>query len=111
MISGVYSEDPSTQLEATTQFRKLLSIGMVPVFFKVLSRICTTYSSRSMFGKFLGFPIVLLATSLVTSPWELCVSVERSPPIEEVISAGVVPRFVEFLVRSDFPQLQVIDCH
>jgi importin subunit alpha-1 len=62
MISGVYSEDPSTQLEATTQFRKLLSI-------------------------------------------------ERSPPIEEVISAGVVPRFVEFLVRSDFPQLQVIDCH
>jgi importin subunit alpha-1 len=57
MVSGVYSEDPSTQLEATTQFRKLLSI-------------------------------------------------ERSPPIEEVISAGVVPRFVEFLVRSDFPQLQ-----
>lgn len=32
---------------------------------------------------------------------------ERSPPIEEVISAGVVPRFVEFLVRSDYPQLQV----
>jgi hypothetical protein len=26
-----------------------------------------------------------------------------------VISAGVVPRFVEFLVRSDFPQLQVIE--
>jgi hypothetical protein len=24
-----------------------------------------------------------------------------------VISAGVVPRFVEFLVRSDYPQLQV----
>jgi importin subunit alpha-1 len=36
----------------------------------------------------------------------LCVCAERSPPIEEVISAGVVPRFVEFLVRSDFPQLQ-----
>jgi len=32
---------------------------------------------------------------------------ERSPPIEEVIQAGVVPRFVEFLVREDFPQLQV----
>ncbi|KAL9257210.1 Importin subunit alpha-1b-like protein [Drosera capensis] len=31
---------------------------------------------------------------------------ERSPPIEEVIQAGVVPRFVEFLVREDFPQLQ-----
>lgn len=33
--------------------------------------------------------------------------VERSPPIEEVIQSGVVPRFVEFLVREDFPQLQV----
>jgi hypothetical protein len=32
---------------------------------------------------------------------------ERSPPIEEVIQAGVVPRFVELLVREDFPQLQV----
>ena len=33
-----------------------------------------------------------------------------SPPIDEVIAAGVVPRFVEFLVRSDFPQLQVMLC-
>ena len=32
---------------------------------------------------------------------------ERCPPIEEVIQSGVVPRFVEFLVREDFPQLQV----
>lgn len=32
---------------------------------------------------------------------------ERSPPIEEVIQSGVVPRFVEFLMREDFPQLQV----
>ncbi|CAL5184324.1 unnamed protein product [Lathyrus oleraceus] len=57
MIAGVLSDDNSQQLEATTQFRKLLSI-------------------------------------------------ERSPPIEEVIQSGVVPRFVEFLVREDFPQLQ-----
>ncbi|KAL6011295.1 hypothetical protein ACLOJK_001740 [Asimina triloba] len=57
MVAGVWSEDNSLQLEATTQFRKLLSI-------------------------------------------------ERSPPIEEVISSGVVPRFVEFLMREDFPQLQ-----
>lgn len=33
--------------------------------------------------------------------------VERSPPIDEVIKAGVVPRFVEFLGRHDLPQLQV----
>ncbi|KAI3788803.1 hypothetical protein L2E82_01581 [Cichorium intybus] len=57
MVAGVLSNDNHMQLEATTQFRKLLSI-------------------------------------------------ERSPPIEEVIQSGVVPRFVEFLVREDFPQLQ-----
>ncbi|KAJ0078925.1 hypothetical protein Patl1_22444 [Pistacia atlantica] len=57
MVQGVWSDDPSSQLEATTQFRKLLSI-------------------------------------------------ERSPPIDEVIKAGVVPRFVEFLGRHDLPQLQ-----
>ncbi|GER46877.1 importin subunit alpha [Striga asiatica] len=57
MVAGVWSNDANLQLEATTQFRKLLSI-------------------------------------------------ERSPPIEEVIQSGVVPRFVEFLTREDFPQLQ-----
>lgn len=57
MVAGVWSTENALQLEATTQFRKLLSI-------------------------------------------------ERSPPIEEVIQAGVVPRFVEFLIREDFPQLQ-----
>ncbi|KAJ8439222.1 hypothetical protein Cgig2_030157 [Carnegiea gigantea] len=57
MVQGVASADPAAQLEATTQFRKLLSI-------------------------------------------------ERCPPIDEVIKAGVIPRFVEFLDRHDLPQLQ-----
>uniref|UniRef100_A0A2P2M0Q3 Importin subunit alpha n=3 Tax=Rhizophora mucronata TaxID=61149 RepID=A0A2P2M0Q3_RHIMU len=57
MVQGVWSDDPHLQLEATTWFRKLLSI-------------------------------------------------ERSPPIDEVIKAGVVPRFVEFLQQPDLPQLQ-----
>ncbi|ONK63037.1 uncharacterized protein A4U43_C07F10740 [Asparagus officinalis] len=57
LVAGVYSDDKNSQLEATTQFRKLLSI-------------------------------------------------EGCPSIEEVIHSGVVPRFVEFLVREDFPQLQ-----
>ncbi|KAL1802245.1 hypothetical protein DCAR_0933822 [Daucus carota subsp. sativus] len=57
MIAGVWSDDSSMQLEATTQFRKLLSI-------------------------------------------------ERSPPIQEVIQSGVVPRFIEFLMRAEYPQLQ-----
>jgi importin subunit alpha-1 len=57
MVQAVLSEDGAVQLEATTQFRKLLSI-------------------------------------------------ERSPPIEEVIATGVVPRFIVFLTREDYPQLQ-----
>lgn len=57
MVAGAWSNDGNMQLEATTQFRKLLSI-------------------------------------------------ERNPPIEEVIQSGVVSRFVEFLARDDYPQLQ-----
>eukprot|EP00889_Picochlorum_renovo_P000698 jgi/Picre1/27728/NNA_000692.t1 len=57
MVRGVMSEDVQQQLEATTQFRKLLSI-------------------------------------------------ERSPPIEEVINQNVIPRFVQFLSRDELPQLQ-----
>ena len=33
MVSGVYSDDAATQWEATTQFRKLLSIGMSAIRF------------------------------------------------------------------------------
>lgn len=38
---------------------------------------------------------------------DLNLCAERSPPIDEVIKAGVVPKFVEFLGRHDLPQLQV----
>ncbi|EOY06648.1 Importin alpha isoform 2 [Theobroma cacao] len=41
-----------------------------------------------------------------TTQFRKLLSIERSPPIEEVIQSGVVPRFVEFLTREDFPQLQ-----
>ncbi|XP_050386945.1 uncharacterized protein LOC126803214 [Argentina anserina] len=34
------------------------------------------------------------------------ICVECSPPINEVIKAGAVPQFVEFLGRQDLPQLQ-----
>lgn len=57
MVRGVMSENTEQQLEATTQFRKLLSI-------------------------------------------------ERSPPIDEVINQNVIPRFVQFLGRDDIPTLQ-----
>ncbi|OIV91678.1 hypothetical protein TanjilG_26531 [Lupinus angustifolius] len=57
MVAGVLSEDNTQQLEATAQFRKLLSIGSFP-------------------------------------------------PIEEVIQSGVIPRFVQFLDREDFSEIQ-----
>ena len=57
LVAGVHSMDPSVHLEATTQFRKLLSI-------------------------------------------------ERNPPIQTVIDAGVVPRLVQFLQKDDAPALQ-----
>merc|ERR1719253_610731 len=57
LVAGVHSLDPGVHLEATTQFRRLLSI-------------------------------------------------EKNPPIQQVIDAGVVPRFVEFLQRDDTPALQ-----
>ncbi|GAY54401.1 hypothetical protein WN944_007661 [Citrus x changshan-huyou] len=41
-----------------------------------------------------------------TTQFRKLLSIERSPPIEEVIRSGVVPRFVEFLLREDYPQLQ-----
>eukprot|EP00871_Galdieria_phlegrea_P000106 jgi/Galph1/1096/GphlegSOOS_G5760.1 len=57
LVQGVWSQDLTSQLECTTEFRQLLSI-------------------------------------------------ERNPPISEVISTGIVPRIVEFLSRDDSPQLQ-----
>lgn len=41
-----------------------------------------------------------------TTQFRRLLSIERNPPIEQVIEAGVVPRFVEFLGRDDNPALQ-----
>lgn len=41
-----------------------------------------------------------------TTQFRRLLSIERNPPIQEVIDSGVVPRFIDFLKRDDNPALQ-----
>ncbi|KAG7352750.1 heat repeat-containing protein [Nitzschia inconspicua] len=41
-----------------------------------------------------------------TTQFRRLLSIEKNPPIQNVIDSGVVPRFVEFLQRDDNPALQ-----
>lgn len=41
-----------------------------------------------------------------TTQFRRLLSIEKNPPIQQVIDSGVVPRFVEFLARDDNPALQ-----
>lgn len=41
-----------------------------------------------------------------TTQFRRLLSIEKNPPIQQVIEANVVPRFVEFLQRDDNPALQ-----
>ncbi|KAI3849426.1 hypothetical protein MKX03_030822 [Papaver bracteatum] len=41
-----------------------------------------------------------------TTKFRRLLSLPRDPPIDKVVKAGVVPRFIGFLARNDLPQLQ-----
>jgi importin subunit alpha-1 len=41
-----------------------------------------------------------------TTQFRRLLSLEKNPPIQDVIDSGVVPRFIEFLQREDSPALQ-----
>lgn len=41
-----------------------------------------------------------------TTQFRRLLSIEKNPPIQQVIDTGIVPRFVEFLGRDDNPALQ-----
>lgn len=41
-----------------------------------------------------------------TTQFRRLLSIEKNPPIQQVIDSGVVPRFIQFLQRDDSPALQ-----
>ncbi len=78
LLANMSSQDDNLRLSATSQIRKLLSIGE---FWRGTQR-------AAFFHDLIAFA-------------------EVNPPIQDVIDIGMVPILVQFLSRSDAPRLQV----
>lgn len=63
--------------------------------------LCSGFSSASP-----CLTILLTINGARVPPSSPSLITERNPPIQNVIDAGVVPKFVEFLQRDDNPALQ-----
>lgn len=87
MVQGVYSDDPQAQLEAI--------LGLESCYLQTIGMYVYIFPFRRIY-------LCKRHLMVVNDLWA-----ERSPPIDEVIKSGVIPRFVEFLRKKDHPQLQV----
>ncbi len=112
MVGQIMSSDPEQQFAATAKFRRLLSKGRGGEWWRSCVGARMGIAARAAPLTSGGSPH--LFSSHLTPPPHPCprsTSPERNPPIEEVIQAGVVPRFVEFLANFANPQLQVGAAH
>ena len=100
MAHELCSEDVFTLMDATTDFRKLLSMGMSrhfsfsPYVINTLLRC----SHNAIFISSFNFYFIC---------YLLFHYIGQKPLIGVVIKAGIVPRLVQLLFRQDKPDLQV----
>lgn len=101
----------TTQLEATRMFRQLLSctseVPSVTIVIVCFVGCCDDLNSWA-FHRFVSdlsplYPLLLLLLLLLVM---MCV-VEHDPPLDRIVAYGLVPVFVDFMKRVDFPTLRV----
>ena len=89
------SQAEFVQLVQSMEFKvRLVFNSMKLVDFPKLLRLINSNSDVHQFFATVGFRRLL--------------SIEKNPPIQPVIDANLVPRFIHLLSRADLPKLQVL---